>query len=208
MPSVTVGQDNSSPITIHYEDVGSGQPVVLIHGFPLSGRSWEKQIPPLFKDFYNLDEFLGTRISEEAVRDSWDVAAGASPVATYPCPPTRHTDFRADLAKIDGPTLVTHGTADRILPIEAAGARTHELVDDSHYVVIDGARTAACGPTPTRSTGRCSSSLLATVRSSPNRAGSPSNSDPTVPITYQEHGAAHAQTSRWHPPLPRRYAVA
>src|SRR4051812_47704504 len=35
MPYITVGQENSSPITIHYEDVGSGQPVVLIHGFPL-----------------------------------------------------------------------------------------------------------------------------------------------------------------------------
>src|SRR3954470_14723386 len=43
MPYITVGQENSSPITIHYEDVGSGQPVVLIHGFPLSGRAWEKQ---------------------------------------------------------------------------------------------------------------------------------------------------------------------
>src|SRR4051794_985866 len=47
MPSITVGQENSAPIEIHYEDVGAGQPVVLIHGFPLSGRSWEKQIPPL-----------------------------------------------------------------------------------------------------------------------------------------------------------------
>jgi non-heme chloroperoxidase len=255
MPYITVGQENSSPITIHYEDVGSGQPVVLIHGFPLSGRSWEKQIPALleagfrvitydrrgfgqssqpsvgydydtfaadlhkllteldlrdaviagfsmgggevarylgtygseriskaailsgippyllktpetpngidqsvfdgiqaaiaadrlafltafFKDFYNLDELLGTRISEDAARDSWNVGAGASPIGTYACPPTWHTDFRADLAKIDVPTLVTHGTADRILPMEAAGERTHELVEDSHYVVIDGA---------------------------------------------------------------------
>src|SRR3954463_1203840 len=49
MPYITVGQENSSLITIHYEDVGSGQPVVLIHGFPLSGRSWEKQIPPLLE---------------------------------------------------------------------------------------------------------------------------------------------------------------
>jgi pimeloyl-ACP methyl ester carboxylesterase len=49
MPYITVGQENSSPITIHYEDVGSGQPVVLIHGFPLSGRSWEKQIPALLE---------------------------------------------------------------------------------------------------------------------------------------------------------------
>src|SRR3954469_16076973 len=49
MPYITVGQENSSPITIHYEDVGSGQPVVLIHGFPLSGRSWEKQITALLE---------------------------------------------------------------------------------------------------------------------------------------------------------------
>src|SRR3954466_9149766 len=255
MPSITVGQENSSPITIHYEDVGSGQPVVLIHGFPLSGRSWKQQTPPLpeagfrvitydrrgfgqssqpsvgydydtfaadldkllteldlrdaviagfsmgggevarylgtygseriskaailsgippyllktpetpngidqsvfddiqaaiaadrlafltafFSDFYNLDELLGTRISEDAVRDSWKVGPGASPMGTYACPPTWHTDLRADLAKIDVPTLVTHGTADRILPMEAAGERTHELVADSHYVVPDGA---------------------------------------------------------------------
>jgi non-heme chloroperoxidase len=255
MPYITVGHENSSPITIHYEDIGSGQPVVLIHGFPLSGRSWEKQIPPLleagfrvitydrrgfgqssqpsagydydtfaadldkllteldlrdaviagfsmgggevarylgtygseriskaailsgvppyllktpktpnaldqsvfdgiqaaiatdrfafltafYKDFYNLDENLGTRISEDAVHDSWNVAAGASPIGTYECPQTWHTDFRADLAKIDVPTLVTQGTGDRILPIEATGDRTHELIEDSHYVVIDGA---------------------------------------------------------------------
>src|SRR3954447_23969102 len=37
MPNIAVGEENSSPIAIHYEDVGSGQPVVLIHGFPLSG---------------------------------------------------------------------------------------------------------------------------------------------------------------------------
>src|SRR4051794_6538065 len=250
MPSITVGQENSSPIALHYEDVGSGQPVVLIHGYPLSGRSWEKQIPPLvdagfrvitydrrgfgqssqpsvgydydtfaadldklltgldlrdaviagfsmgggevarylgtygseriskaailsgvppyllktpatpngfdqsvfddiqaaiaadrlayltggFSAFYNLDELLGTRISEEAVRDSWNVAAGASPIGTYACPATWRTDFRADLAKIDVPTLVMHGTADRILPISATGESTHELLEHSHYV--------------------------------------------------------------------------
>ena len=41
--SIHVGSENSSEIHIHYEDFGAGQPVVLIHGFPLSGRSWEKQ---------------------------------------------------------------------------------------------------------------------------------------------------------------------
>jgi len=255
MPHINVGEENSSPIDIHYDDVGVGRPIVLIHGFPLSGRSWEKQIPPLlnagfrvitydrrgfgnssqpsvgydydtfahdlsrllteldlhdvvlggfsmggvavthyhgtsgshttptatspprsppfllktpetpngldqsvfdeiqaaiaadrfafltafYNDFYNLDVLLGERISEQAVRDSWNVAAGASPIGIWACPPTWHTDFRADLRKIDVPTLVMHGTADRILPIEATSARTHEMVNDSQYVVIQGA---------------------------------------------------------------------
>jgi non-heme chloroperoxidase len=47
MPYVTVGKENSSNIELHYEDHGSGQPVVLIHGYPLSGASWEKQVPAL-----------------------------------------------------------------------------------------------------------------------------------------------------------------
>ncbi|HEY2657800.1 MAG TPA: alpha/beta hydrolase [Solirubrobacteraceae bacterium] len=255
MPDIYIGKENTSPIDIHYDDVGTGPPIVLIHGFPLSGRSWEKQIPPLlnagfrvvtydrrgfgnssqpsvgydydtfasdlnrllteldlhdvvlggfsmgggevarylgtygpdrvraavfmssippfllktpetpngidqsvfddiqaaiaadrfayltafYNDFYNLDVLLGERISEETVRDSWNVAAGASPIATWACPPTWHTDFRADLRKIDVPTLVVHGTADRILPIEATGARTHKMVKHSQFVVIDDA---------------------------------------------------------------------
>src|ERR1700719_411029 len=47
MPYVTVGKENSSNIDLYYEDHGSGQPVVLIHGYPLSGASWEKQVPVL-----------------------------------------------------------------------------------------------------------------------------------------------------------------
>ncbi|MDT5292970.1 MAG: non-heme chloroperoxidase [Mycobacterium sp.] len=45
MPYVTVGEENSAPIELYYEDHGSGQPVVLIHGYPLDGHSWEKQVP-------------------------------------------------------------------------------------------------------------------------------------------------------------------
>jgi non-heme chloroperoxidase len=255
MPRIAVGTENTAAIELHYEDVGSGRPVVLIHGFPLSGRSWDKQITSLLRagfrvitydrrgfgessqpsigydydtfaqdlhilltqldlrdvvlggfsmgggevarylgrygservsaavimsgvppyllqtretpnglpqrmfdelqatiakdrlayltaflhDFYNLDVLLGTRISEEVVRDSWNVASGASPIGTWACPPTWHTDFRDDLRRIDVPTLVTHGSADRILPIEGTGARTHELVRNSRYVVLEGA---------------------------------------------------------------------
>ncbi|MGA2285668.1 MAG: alpha/beta hydrolase [Dehalococcoidia bacterium] len=255
MPYVTVGQENSGTIDIHYEDHGLGKPVVLIHGFPLSGRSWEKQVPALvnagyrvvaydrrgfgwssqpwhgydydtfaedlnklimklelrditlvgmsmgggevarylgtygservsravivsgvppfllktpdnpsgldrgvfdgivqsiakdrlaflsefFANFYNLDEFMGKRISAEVVRDSWNVAAMASPRGTIECVPTWYTDFRADLKRIDVPTLVIHGDADRIVPIEAAGYRTHEMVRGSRLLVLQGA---------------------------------------------------------------------
>ncbi len=44
MPKVTVGRENSADVEIHYEDHGAGQPVVLIHGYPLSGRAWDKQV--------------------------------------------------------------------------------------------------------------------------------------------------------------------
>jgi non-heme chloroperoxidase len=49
MPYVNVGKENSGKIDLYYEDHGSGQPVVLIHGYPLSGASWEKQVPVLLE---------------------------------------------------------------------------------------------------------------------------------------------------------------
>ncbi|MFB7797623.1 alpha/beta fold hydrolase [Isoptericola sp. NPDC056134] len=260
MPHVTVGHENSAEIRLHYTDIGSGRPVVLIHGFPLSGRAWERQerallaagfrvitydrrgfgqssqpstgydydtfaadlsallealdleqvdlvghsmgggeiarylgtygsgrvrraaiisgVPPyvlqtpdtpdgvpqqVFDDiaarleadrlayftewnvnFYNLDENLGTRISEEAVRDAWNTAAAASPTGTIACVPTWSTDFREDLPKIDIPLLVVHGSADRILPIAACGEATHKAVAGSTYVPIEGAPHGLC----------------------------------------------------------------
>jgi non-heme chloroperoxidase len=50
MPYVKVGQENSGSIELYYEDHGSGRPVVLIHGYPLSGRAWDKQVPVLMED--------------------------------------------------------------------------------------------------------------------------------------------------------------
>ncbi|MCX4477240.1 alpha/beta hydrolase [Streptomyces cellulosae] len=255
MPFITVGQENSTTIDLYYEDHGTGQPVVLIHGYPLDGHSWEKQTAALiaagyrvitydrrgfgqssqpttgydydtfaadlntvmetldlrdavlvgfsmgtgevgrylgtygservakaaflaslepyllktddnptgvdgsvfegiekavtadryayftafYQDFYNLDENLGTRISEEALRNSWNVAAGSSPYASIAAVATWTTDFRADLAKIDVPALILHGTADRILPIEATGEPFHQALPQADYVVIEGA---------------------------------------------------------------------
>ena len=54
MPTVTVGRENSGDIEIYYTDHGAGQPVVLIHGYPLSGRAWDKQVPALLAAGYRV----------------------------------------------------------------------------------------------------------------------------------------------------------
>ena len=54
MPVVTVGHENNADIEIYYEDHGAGQPVVLIHGYPLSGRAWDKQVPALLEAGYRV----------------------------------------------------------------------------------------------------------------------------------------------------------
>jgi len=252
MPYVNVGKENSGSIDLYYEDHGSGQPVVLIHGYPLSGASWEKQVaallaaghrvitydrrgfgkssqpttgynydtfaedlrkllnhlelrdfslvgfsmgggevarylgkhgskgvtkavfissvPPFllktpdnpegidrsvfegiekavaadryafftefFKNFYNTDQLLGKRVSEQAVQASWNLAAGASATASLACVPTWYEDFRQDLARIDVPALVIHGDADRIVPIAASGGRTAKLIKGARLVTV------------------------------------------------------------------------
>ncbi len=54
MPFISVGQENSGSIDLYYEDHGGGRPVVLIHGWPLSGASWEKQVPALLDAGYRV----------------------------------------------------------------------------------------------------------------------------------------------------------
>jgi non-heme chloroperoxidase len=54
MPYVTVGKENSADINLHYNDHGSGKPIVLIHGYPLEGNSWEKQEPELLAAGYRV----------------------------------------------------------------------------------------------------------------------------------------------------------
>src|SRR6202790_1569991 len=252
MPYVTAGKENSGDIELYYEDHGSGQPVVLIHGYPLSGASWEKQLPVLleagyrvitydrrgfgkssqpatgynydtfaedlrtlithltlrdfnlvgfslgggevaryfgkygssgvskaviisgvppyllktadnpegvdgsvfagiqkavtadrcafftgfFQNFYNTDVLLGKRVSEQAVQASWNIAASASAIASFACVPTWHEDFREDLARIDVPTLVIQGDADRILPVTATGLRTAKLIKGARQLIV------------------------------------------------------------------------
>jgi non-heme chloroperoxidase len=92
-----------------------------------------------FANFYNTDVLAPDRIGEAALRASFQVAASASPYASYACVDTWLTDFRSDLPKIDVPTLVVHGAADRILPFDATAARLRdeELIADLTGVEIE-----------------------------------------------------------------------
>jgi non-heme chloroperoxidase len=98
--------------------------------------------PAYFKNFldnfYNVDVLGGTRISEQAWQNSFIVAIGASPYAAHACVDTWLTDFRGDLPKIDVPTLLVHGDADRILPYAATAARLPGLIKDLDFVTVEG----------------------------------------------------------------------
>ena len=89
-----------------------------------------------FKNFYNTDELMGRRVSEQAVQASWNLAASASPIASLACVRTWYEDFRQDLAAINRPTLVIHGDRDRIVPLAAAGQRTAKLIPGARLVVV------------------------------------------------------------------------
>jgi non-heme chloroperoxidase len=89
-------------------------------------------------NFYNVDVLGGSRISDRAWQASFNVAAGSSPFATYACVDTWLTDFRTDLAKIDVPVLVVHGTEDRILPFDSTAARLPALIADCTLVSVEG----------------------------------------------------------------------
>jgi non-heme chloroperoxidase len=254
MPRITVGQENGQDIILHFDDHGSGRAVVLMHGYPLDGRSFEKQEhlllregfrvitydrrgfgkttqpstgydydtfaadlntlleeldvsdivlggfsmgtgevtrylsrygsgrvrkavlmgaitpfllktddnpdgvdgsvfdglkkavladrPAYFKEFldnfFDVDIYRGTRISDQAWQSAFNTALVASPLAAHDCIDTWLTDFREDVARIDVPTLLIHGTADRILPYEATAARLPALMKDLTFITVDG----------------------------------------------------------------------
>ena len=52
MPFVKVGSENQADIELHYNDHGAGKPIVLIHGYPLDGNSWERQERELLTNGY------------------------------------------------------------------------------------------------------------------------------------------------------------
>src|SRR5690606_1475191 len=95
-----------------------------------------------FSDFYNLDANLGSRISQEAVSGSWGVAISSAPVAAYAVVSSWIEDFRADVEAVRAsgkPTLILHGTAATILPIDATARRFRQGLPEAEYVEIEGA---------------------------------------------------------------------
>jgi non-heme chloroperoxidase len=78
MPVMTVDTENSGPVNLAYEDYGSGTPVILIHGYPLSGRAWDKQVPVLLAAGHRVityDRRGSGRSSQPASGYNWDTFA-------------------------------------------------------------------------------------------------------------------------------------
>jgi non-heme chloroperoxidase len=98
--------------------------------------------PAFFKEFldnfFNVDVLGGTRVSEQAWQNSFTVAIGSSAYAALACIDTWLTDFREDLPKIDVPTLLIHGDADRSLPYATTAARLPGLIKDLEVVTVEG----------------------------------------------------------------------
>jgi pimeloyl-ACP methyl ester carboxylesterase len=130
------GKSEENPNGVDQAGVDGVQQAIL-HDRP----AW---LTGLIGDMLNLDELLGVRVSEEAVRNLWNAGADASPEATWACPVTWLDDFHKDLERIDIPALVLHGTADRILSIEGQGRRMHAALPDAHYVEIEGGPHLMC----------------------------------------------------------------
>lgn len=91
-----------------------------------------------FPGFYNVDKDAAD--AQDLLAFSKWLAWAASPLATEQCIVAfGQTDFRADLARFDVPTLVAHGDADHVVPIEVSGRRSHEMIKGSKLVEVAGA---------------------------------------------------------------------
>ncbi len=92
-----------------------------------------------FPNFYNYEPGLAG-VSADLIPFSKWIAWGASPLATQQCIVAfGTTDFRKDLAKVTVPTLIVHGDADRIVPLDISAKRSHELIAGSRLEVMTGA---------------------------------------------------------------------
>ena len=131
------------PFLVQREDNPEGLPQEAFDGIATAARAdryaWFTQF---YRDFYNLEETLGSRISEDVVRANWNTATASAPVAAYAVVSSWIEDFRPDVVAVRDaglPTLILHGTADNILPIDATARRFRDLVPAAEYVEIEGA---------------------------------------------------------------------
>ena len=131
------------PFLVQRDDNPDGVPQDVFDDIDTAARSdryaW---FTDFFANFYNLDETLGARISQQVVDANWNLAVTSAPVAAYAVVPTWIEDFRGDVEAVRAagkPSLILHGTADNILPIAATGRRFHEAFPEAEYVEIDGA---------------------------------------------------------------------
>lgn len=128
------------PFLLQTDDNPAGVPQDVFDGIEAAATAdrfaWYDDF---YKDFYNLDENLGSKVSEAVVRGNWNTAVGASAYAAFAVVPTWLTDFRADIAKVDVPSLIVHGTADNILPIDSTGREFTKALPAATYVEIEGA---------------------------------------------------------------------
>lgn len=127
------------PFFLATDDNPVGPPASLFDEFSTAAvtdrLAWFKGF---LENFYNMDVYGGSLVSEEAFQNSFTIAASGSPIAAVACVAAWHTDFRADVASFDVPILVIHGDADRVLPIELTGARLPDLVKNLTLKVIEG----------------------------------------------------------------------
>jgi non-heme chloroperoxidase len=91
------------------------------------------------KNFFNPDQNLGKRVSEDAMRAHWNIAMTASPIGTAACVPAWLIDFRPDLPRIDVPVQIIQGDQDRVLPFPATGQRLVNMLPGSDLTVLEGA---------------------------------------------------------------------
>lgn len=131
------------PFLVARDDNPEGVPQKVFDGIEAAAKgdryAWYTKF---FSDFYNLDENLGVRISQEAVTGSWNVAVSSAPVAAHAVVSSWIEDFRADVEAVRAsgkPALILHGTADNILPIDATARRFRQALPEAQYVEIEGA---------------------------------------------------------------------
>ncbi|WP_324277800.1 alpha/beta hydrolase [Blastococcus brunescens] len=131
------------PFLVARDDNPEGVPQKVFDGIEAAAKgdryAWFTQF---FADFYDLDENLGSRISQDAVTASWNVAVASAPVAAHAVVASWIEDFRADVEAVRDsgvPAMILHGTADNILPIDATARRFRQVLPEAEYVEIEGA---------------------------------------------------------------------